>query len=127
MIQIKTGITRIVILTDKYAIKFPRVDYGWRLFIEGIRANLNEREFYDIARIPENELTKALPHICPILWASLGAWIIVMPKCDPLLFDDLKTREAFLVLEKLVGDHKDDNYGILDGKVVMFDYGSTRI
>lgn len=124
---IKTGITRLVILTKRYAIKFPRFDYGWRLFIEGIRANLNEREFYEIANIPDNQLTKALPHICPILWSSWGAWIIVMPRCSPLILTDIKTRDVFLVLEKLVGDHKDDNYGILNGKVVMFDYGSTNI
>lgn len=124
---IKKGVTRWVLLTEKYAIKFPRFDYGWRLFIEGIRANLNEREFYEIANIPDNELTKALPYICPIHFASWGAWIIVMPRCKPLthgpLSDEL-AREAFLVLEKLVGDHKDDNYGVHNGNIVMFDYGA---
>lgn len=122
---IKTGVTRWVILTRKYAIKVPRPDYGWRLFIEGVRANLNEREFYQIAQIPDNELTKALPYICPILWASWGAWIVVMPRCKPLLPET--ARECFLMMEKLVGDHKDDNYGVFNGKVVMFDYGSTNI
>lgn len=134
MVLKKNGITRLVILTKKYAIKFPRFDYGWRLFIEGIRANLNEREFWKIANIPDNELTKALSHICPILWCSWGAWLLIMPRVEPLSELDLpeqdglyQTREAFLVLERLVGDHKDDNYGIYNGRVVMFDYGCTNI
>lgn len=140
---IKTGVTRWVFLTQKYAIKLPRPDYGWRLFVEGIRANLNEQEFYNIAKIPDNQLSKALPHICPILWVSWGSWIIIMPRCEPLIIGLVKfetrtgdirhqllsnsARECFLVMEKLVGDHKDDNYGIYNGKVVMLDYGSTNI
>lgn len=119
----RRGITRLVILTKKYAIKFPRFDFGWRLFIEGIRANLNEREFWMIANIPGNELhDRALPHICPIIWSSPMAWIIVMPRCENVGLFGCPTQ-----LVGLVGDLKSDNCGWYDGRVVMFDYGSTNI
>lgn len=124
------GVTRLVILTENYAIKFPRFDYGWRLFIEGVRSNLNERELWKIAQVPGNKINNVKSYLCPVIWTSWGAWIIVMPKCEPAKtpaeFAEIWIT-AFNVLYGIVGDIKDDNFGYLKGLPVMFDYGCTNI
>lgn len=42
MIKLTGGITRCVMITRKYAIKVPRIRYGWFKFIAGVYANLSE-------------------------------------------------------------------------------------
>lgn len=127
------GITRIVFLTRRHAIKIPRLNYGWRLFIDGIRANLNEVELWRIAQVPGNQVTRVRRYLCPIVWSSWGGWIVVMKRAEPIVmtthasYQNFAIRRAFLEMEKIVGDHKDDNYGTIDGEPVMVDYGSANI
>jgi len=116
MIINRTGATRIVLLTDNYAIKIPNFLSGWKLFVKGILANLNEREFWTVAD------PRYKQWLCPIVWGSWGAWIVVMKRANRK--PDMDPRLAFKELEHVVGDHKEDNYGMLDGRVVMIDYGS---
>jgi len=114
------GITRIVILTDKYAIKFPK-PCVWRHFLRGLLCSMEERLIWEIACIEDSLLADCKEHLCPVVWCSWGGWIIVMRKCEPAP-DDWKKID---LLDKLCGDHKIDNYGVLDGKLVMFDYGES--
>jgi len=126
----RRGVTRIVLLTKNYAIKFPRFDYGWRLFIEGIRANLNEREIWMIANIPDNDLTTIKQYLCPIIWTSWGAWIVVMKRANPIPTQRVWTHRLNTIIDivrQYIGDQKDDNYGTLNGDIVMFDYGCTNV
>lgn len=41
----RQGCTRTVLLIGNYALKFPCLHYNYRMFIEGIRANLSEGRF----------------------------------------------------------------------------------
>lgn len=121
---IKTGITRTVILTKSYAIKFPfpRKGYGWLNFVKGIIANINERDIWNLTKIEDCYFIQdAKPFLCPIIWSSWGAWIIVMPRCVPL-----KNGTEYRVIPELrdiCGDHKIDNYGLFNGNLVCLDYG----
>jgi len=119
------GITRLVILTDKYAIKIPKPRV-WNHFLRGLLASMEERLIWEIACIDDkvnNHLWDCKEHLCPVVWCSWGGWILVMKRAEEL--DPDEHWEKIQVLEKLCGDHKRDNYGKIDGKLVMFDYGES--
>lgn len=122
MIINRKGSTRIVFLIKKHAIKIPNFLDGWTLFLKGLLANIQESNTWEWWRIPNSELFERSELLCPIIWRSWGGWIVVMKRADPITNQD--TRPVFLQLEYFIKDHKDDNYGIINGKVVMIDYGS---
>ncbi len=43
--RVTTGVTRTVFLCGRLAFKLPCMRYGWRLFLQGLLANMQEREF----------------------------------------------------------------------------------
>lgn len=109
----RTGITREVLLVRRWAIKVPKVRYGWRYFLHGILANLQEREWW--REWSNNE------QLCPVLRSSrLGFWL-VMPRTEDVSDDELPPRETFVDLPM---DYKADNFGWLNGRIVLRDYGS---
>ena len=84
------GATRAVILVGRWAVKLPRPT-SWRLFLSGLLANMQEREF---ART-------GWPELCPVLFSLPGGWLVVMPRAEPLtdgeweLLDIMGTREKW--------------------------------
>jgi hypothetical protein len=114
----KGGVTRMVFLIGNYAIKIPRLNYGWEKFIAGIYSNLSE---YDCWRWTKCE------YLCPVLF-SFGGFILVMPKVD--VFPE--TEDAWSEIDKAIpmddrDDHKPNNYGRLNGKIVCIDYPYWKI
>lgn len=111
---IRTGITREVLLIGKYAIKIPTFRYGnyakpFQMFARGLLANYSESDWsnYDGAAV------------APVLWSFFGL-INVYPRCEPVYeFDD------YISLGLPVGDHKPQNIGLLNGKLVWIDYDSS--
>lgn len=119
------GATRTVILTKKYAIKFPFTFYPchgyrgfWYRLLRGLLANIQEREFsgYKIHGITMNDVVF---YIC-------GGILIVSPRADKIDTD------TFIMLQrkKRIGcfpdivECKRDSFGIINGKIVAIDYGS---
>lgn len=126
-----SGSTRFVLLTKKYAIKLPRMNYGWRKFCEGLLANMQE---YDVWRWNKSDL------LCPVL-RCFGGFISIMPRCDvdrheseirnsPPVKDIIEAeQEQNIRYKKWIdagygGDDKCDNYGYLNGRLVKIDYAS---
>jgi hypothetical protein len=113
---VKSGATRWVFLTRRYAIKFPR-PRPWRSFLWGLLANAQEREF----------ATTDWPELCPVYWSVRGGWLLVMPRCLPLAKDLTEEQYAAFTVRpeySVPVEHKRDSFGYLNGRLVAIDYGS---
>jgi len=117
--RIEWGSARLVWITARSAFKFARWDRG----AIGFRANLNESSIWVAS--PSDDL-------CPVLWTGLFGFLIVMPKVSPLtesesirLADDYVS-EGGAWSQRLSGDTKPKNYGILNGRRVGVDYEGKR-
>lgn len=129
MIIIRCGITRTVILTKRYAIKIPTgrgtcIGRGFRQRLsgvaQGILANQSEFTWYTYESFQGK--------VAPVLRSWLGGIIQVYPRCEPLppSYESWSWPDPLITLDPDPGDHKIDNYGILDGRIVMIDYNVDR-
>lgn len=111
------GATRSVLLVGRWAVKVPRA-YSWRTFLTGLLANMQEREF---SRLD-------WPVLCPVVFALPGGWLLAMRRADPLpdaLWDTDTLRQWLKKLAYNVPvEMKRDSFGVLDGNLVVVDYGS---
>lgn len=109
----RDGVTRVVLLTKKYAIKFPRINYGWMKFIEGIHANLSEYHCWKITKSK---------HLCPVFYCFAGLFS-VMPRVEIY-----RTEDQISGIPREDGeDRKPDNYGSYQERSVCVDYPYHRI
>lgn len=115
--QIKSGATRHVLLIGCWAVKVPRVT-SWRNFLQGLLANMQEREF---ART-------GWPELCPVLWAVPGGWVLVMARAQPLTaaeWSDFRPDDFCAARDYAVPvESKHCSFGTLAGRIVAVDYGS---
>lgn len=111
------GATRAVLLTDRLAWKVPRMS-TWRTFLNGLLANMQEREF---ART-------GWPELCPVVFSLPGGWLVVMRRARPLTcdeFNDFDSREFITRSDGVIPvEEKPDSFGWLDGRIVAVDYGT---
>lgn len=70
----RTGIMREVFLIGRWAVKVPKLTRGWRNFLQGLLANMQERE---LSR-------RGYPQLCPVVFSIPGGWLVVMPRVEPL-------------------------------------------
>jgi hypothetical protein len=114
----KQGITREVFLTRRYAIKIPKLIYGWQKFLCGLLANMQETTF---ARA-------GWPELCPVVFSIPGGWLVVMRRAEPLSDAEWSAFDAPAFCEKpdymIPAEFKRDSFGMLDGRVVAIDYGN---
>lgn len=114
----REGITREVLLIGRYAIKIPKLIYGWHKFLCGLLANMQEAQFG----------RAGWPELCPVLFHIPGGWLIVMRRAAPLEDDEWMAfdAEAFCNREDRVipAEPKRDSFGWLDGRIVAVDYGN---
>lgn len=113
---VRTGITRTVILTSRYAVKVPSLrggSTGARIesFCWGVLANRSERQWHDYAGWGGA--------VAPVIGSWLGGIVQVYPRCQPL---PLGARGPLPRLDPCPGDVKPDNFGMLGGRVVRVDY-----
>lgn len=109
----KRGITREVILVGKYAFKFPSIR-NWKCFLLGLIANMQEGFWYKAMGIHGK--------LCPVLFRIPGGFLTVMSRVDRVCTwdDDINYGEfSFYPM-----DPKPMNFGELNGKIVLLDYGS---
>lgn len=105
---IKSGVTRHVIITARYAFKIPNFRNGWSIFLCGLLANLSENEWgcYRDCAIPPNKP----------LWCCPGGWLSVYRRAQP--YDG-----PMIGLDwSPWGDHKRANLGTINGKLVVIDF-----
>lgn len=114
--QIAWGASRMVLLTKRWAFKFPRPT-EWRLFLTGLLANMQERAFAGAG----------WPELCPVVWSVPGGWLVVMRRAVPLSASQWEgfDAKAFCVRPDycVPAEAKWSSFGWLDGKVVAVDYG----
>lgn len=115
--RLACGVTRTVILVGRLALKFPAVG-EWRLFLLGLLANMQERQFG----------RAGWPELCPVLWSIPGGWLVVMARAREMTTEEF---EAFDFDRFVLGgtyvvpvERKADSFGWLDGRVVAIDYGN---
>lgn len=113
------GATRTVILVGGLAFKFPSLAYGWRPFLRGLLANMQERDWWH---------SSANDGLCPIRFSLPGGFLVVMPRCEPVV-DVAKVYESFVERgsHRIPAENKDDSFGWLGGDVghlVVVDYGN---
>lgn len=111
------GITRLVFITDKYAIKVPRVTRGWSMLIQGIFSNLSEANCWKNNCFDGH----TSPTLCPVKFSFMG-FILIMPRVS-ICSDASELPEA----EDPGEDRHYRNYGWYMGRVVCVDYPFHRI
>lgn len=116
--QCKRGATRNVFLVGKYAIKIPRI-YSWRTFLNGLLANLTEREFSSMC--PQM--------LARVYYADILGLVIVMERADKVLHNDTRRVRAFFQSCEDLGlpaDWNPWNIGVFGKKWKLIDYGTGR-
>lgn len=134
------GVTRHVFLVGSYAVKFPRVTYGWRAFLRGLLANIDEKRLWDAQDYEDSRRQLRDKLLCPIVWASWGGWILIMRRADVRRHvqeiynsadigdmdpaEEVSLRYKVWIDAGFGGDDKCDNYGYLEGRLVKIDYSN---
>lgn len=117
-ITVLHGATRTVVLVGRWAVKVPSCRGGWRNFLIGLLANMQERTFS----------ATGWPELCPVVFSLPGGWIVVMPRCEPVgeLTDEVYQRMTKHADYEVPAENKDDSFGWLGGeggRLVAIDYG----
>jgi len=112
--KICNGTTRLVILIGKWAIKIPQIKYSWKLFLNGLLANMQEVEFSTLKD----------DRVCPILFYVSGGWVVVMPKCDIISEEDFLNLDIDKFHPTIPVENKRNSFGYYNGNIVAIDYGS---
>ena len=115
---IKTnGITRLVFLTNNYAIKIPNPFNNHVNFLSGCYANWKERMYYKQWK-QSNYYLKDL--VVPTLYCSLFGLLAVQYRCDKLNRElDEDEEDTFIVITE---DIKSENFGYYNSTLVCIDY-----
>lgn len=111
------GITRTVVLIGPLALKFPSHRHRFRYFRQGMTANRLERLTW--LRFTFWQFS-ASERMCPSLWCSPMGLVLVQRRVKPL--DRVPLPEELCHIWRWSTDHKRENYGVLDGRVVCVDY-----
>ena len=119
--SIHKGSTRVCVCVGKVAIKFPRM-YSWRSFLNGLLANMTEREFDCIA-----PALHAKVH-----YADRFGILLIMERADyvlPYVVNDFvrPSLDSFIKECESKGlpvEHKYNNIGSFDGALKVIDFGS---
>lgn len=113
-----SGVTRMVILVGPWAVKLPRLNYGWAAFLRGLLCNIQESEFGRLG----------WPGFCPVRFALPGGWLIVMPRAQVMTDEEFAAFDFHTFVNRgeyvIPAEEKPDSFGWLNGQVVAIDYGS---
>lgn len=110
------GTHRTTYLIGRWAIKVP-VFVEWRLFLHGLLANMQERNFSKTG----------WPELCPVIFSVPGGWFLVMRKAEALTRDEFFNLDYKAFVEKpdyvVPVEDKPDSFGKINGQIVAVDYG----
>ncbi len=115
----RCGVTREVILVGNVAIKLPKITYGWKMFLCGLLANMQEREFSGLS----------WAELCPVIFSMRGGWLVVMRRAKPLSATEWSSFDAETFCKRPDGsiipaEFKPNSFGKLNGRIVAIDYGN---
>lgn len=117
-VRVLRGVTRVVLLVGRWAIKVPRVIPGQGMWswTRGVQANLSEAEW--------SGFEEWQGRVAPVRWSLLGGLVNVYPRCDPVVG---WTREQIEARRLPLGpcDPNPGNVGWLDGELVWVDYDQS--
>lgn len=112
------GVTRQVVLVGRWALKFPRVNCGWRIFLQGLLANMAEAVWG----------TTELEGFCPVVLAVPGGFLTVQRRARVLTVEEYAAFDVRAFIDRehytVPAEEKRDSFGWLDGQIVAIDYGS---
>ncbi|RLC88686.1 MAG: hypothetical protein DRJ03_02075 [Chloroflexi bacterium] len=113
------GVTRFVLpLGRRYVVKMP-VPFNWLHFLQGLQGNVHEAVF-------SKHLVDVFP-ICPVVASIPGGFLNVMPRAEAITEDQLtkEVRQKWGMWKDMAIpiEIKRNNFGVLDGRVVVVDYG----
>lgn len=114
---IRHGSTRIVFLIGSYAIKLPDFTCEWRLFLQGLLANMQERVFW----------TTKWAKLCPVVFSLPGGWLVVMQRARPMTESEFALMDEDWLNEEngvVPSEFKQNSFGWVDGRIVAIDYGN---
>lgn len=111
-IQVRSGVSRSVLLVGPLAVKVPFLG-SWKRFLYGLLSNLHERQ----------EARRRLPRTCPVLLSDPLGLLVLMPRCAPLPEGAL-TPELYqeFTAAGVQAEPKPCSFGVLRGEVVALDY-----
>lgn len=121
---IRSGSTRWVILTRRYAIKFP-IPTTWKRFVQGMLSNLTEGQWKGY----QNKF------LCPIKYSNKFGLVVVMTRARPVnhkglfwielerLYTCASNEPQKLDKEFFEYDALPKNFGYINGQLVKIDYG----
>lgn len=116
MIVKTNGVTRIVILIGKYAIKIPNFTYCHLHFIQGCYCNYSERNYCKIFKgMPE-----FMGRVVPTIFCSWFGLISIQYRVKEL--STKLTKKQIKEFRKYFEDVKSDNFGIYKDRIVCIDY-----
>jgi hypothetical protein len=113
---------RLAFIGRGRVVKIPRF-LSWRVFLEGMIANLQERE---LSRRYSNE-----EKLCPVIWADPLGLAVVMPFARPMTDEEWEPFDVIGFCDLQNGSSlpiecgKRDTYGVIAGRVVAVDYGGA--
>jgi hypothetical protein len=118
--RVARGATRLVILTQNYALKVPSIE-SWELFLCGLLSNMSEKIWSGFA-----------PQLCPVLWSIPGGFLNVMPRVDTLsrclkedIYEEHFGNKEDYTLEFV--ENKPHHFGYYQGRLVAVDYGQPFV
>jgi len=115
----KKGVTRLVFLVGRFAIKIPNFTYSWQNFLEGCLANCKEGNFC--------KQWKSMPELNLVAKTYFSSWfglVNIQERVDqldnPIWHVDTWCDERF---KGICSDIKNENFGVnKKGQVVCLDY-----
>ncbi len=114
------GITRIVFLIGKYAIKIPNFKYQHNHFLQGCYANWSERKYCKDFKTANYE-GNMYEWVAPSYFCSWFGLVQIQARCET--YNKHLTKEQKEFYKPLCGtDNKKENFGLLNGKLVCVDY-----
>jgi len=117
MINLK-GTTRIVFLFSKYVIKIPNFNYSHSHFLQGCKANWDERKYTKIFKGCKD--CNFYEKISPTIYSSWFGLFSIQYKVKPLKRNLTNNEKEYF--KQQTTDNKKENFGYLNDKLVCIDY-----
>jgi hypothetical protein len=116
------GCTRVVFVFRNVVVKIPK-PWIWNHFLHGIISNINENRTW---KWNSGKYERGYSYLlCPVLWCSLGGWILVMKRADTSV--PVGRFECVEHVDQFPGDDTESNYGVFEGRLVKIDYGQLDL